>query len=93
MWIVTTQAMVPGSACMCSDTGASCDTCPDACRCVIAAPGEGGTRDLFYVDADSGGPLWHVSYDFDFVDKVNIEVVGGKLHVSGAGCDLTKARP
>jgi tetratricopeptide (TPR) repeat protein len=80
-WVVTGQANVP-SAADCNDEG-----------CSPMARVQGGTHDVFYVDAKTGAALWHASYDFAFDGRVDLAVENGALHVTGAGCDSTSPRP
>ncbi len=82
-WIVTCQAKVPGDS--------TCD--PNEGPCTMTGPVDGGSHDVFYVDASSGAPLWHASYDFAFDGKINLAIENGKLRVTGSGCDLTRERP
>jgi hypothetical protein len=81
-WIVTAQAKVPGEM-----------ACVAEGPCTSTAPVEGGTRDVFYVDAATGAPLWHVSYDYSLETSVNRAIEAGSLHVTGAGCDVVSKRP
>jgi len=80
-WVVTGQAQVPGDS-VCVPNGA----------CMATANVEGGSHDVYYVDAATGAGLWHVAFDYAFVDRIAIAVEEGKLHVTGAGCDLVKPR-
>ncbi len=80
-WVVTGQANVPADS-VCDTEG-----------CTSTAGVQGGTHDVYYVDAKTGAALWHASYDFAFDGRVNLAVEGGALHVTGTGCDSTSARP
>jgi len=53
----------------------------------------GGSREVFYVDATTGAALWDVSYDTEFDKAVKLAIDDGKLHVTGAGCDMSMPRP
>ncbi len=80
-WVVTGQAQVPGDS-VCVPNG----------PCMATANVEGASHDVYYVDAATGAGLWHVAYDYAFVDRIALTVEEGKLHVAGAGCAVIKAR-
>jgi hypothetical protein len=81
-WVVTGQAKVPGDA-----------TCVTDGPCTMTAPVEGGSHDVYWVDATTGAALWHASYAFSFVGQITLTVEAGGLHVLGAGCDVVTPRP
>ncbi len=80
-WVVTGQANVPA------------DTTCDTESCTSTAPVEGGTHDVFYVDAKTGAALWHASFDYAFDGRIALTVEDGALHVTGAGCNTNSKRP
>jgi hypothetical protein len=100
-WVITLGSVACKQSCGCvngdmNDCGNTYEECYrecagagggvrcDAPKCTLSSP-----HGKLWVDATTGRGLWAVTWDPTFKD-IQASVVGGSLHVSGAGCSVTR---